>query len=389
MRIGMITGEYPPMQGGVGDFTRELARALATLGHEVFVLSRPTGTGANDPGVHVSPIVRRWGIRSISTVGRWARENRLDVLNLQYQTAAYDMSPWIHVMPRVLRTPFVVTFHDLRFPYLFPKAGPLRPWIVRELARGAEGVIVTNREDEIELAEAHGISPLRRIPIGSNIAPDIPPDYSRDSHRAALGVGNDELLIGFFGFLNRSKGPDLLIRALARISAQGVPAKLLMIGGRAGSSDPTNAEYGRQIDALIEEMGLSDSVLWTGFIGDQDVSACLRAVDVCALPYRDGISFRRGTLMAALAHGCPVVSTRPPIPLPELREGENVVLVKPNDPDALADAILRVWSDSELRARLARGSAELAGLFTWERIAMETAAFFEDVLSVKRPAPHR
>jgi len=41
MRIGLITGEYPPMQGGVGDFTHELGKALAALGHEVHVLTSP------------------------------------------------------------------------------------------------------------------------------------------------------------------------------------------------------------------------------------------------------------------------------------------------------------------------------------------------------------
>ncbi|MBU0702261.1 MAG: glycogen/starch synthase [Chloroflexi bacterium] len=39
MRIGLISGEYPPDQGGVGDFTRELARALADIGHEIHVIA--------------------------------------------------------------------------------------------------------------------------------------------------------------------------------------------------------------------------------------------------------------------------------------------------------------------------------------------------------------
>ena len=45
-------------------------------------------------------------------------------MNIQYQTAAYGMSPFIHFLPDALRPiPVVTTFHDLRFPYLFPKAG--------------------------------------------------------------------------------------------------------------------------------------------------------------------------------------------------------------------------------------------------------------------------
>ena len=43
MKIGLITGEYPPQQGGVGDFTRELARALIAAGHEAQVITTAAG----------------------------------------------------------------------------------------------------------------------------------------------------------------------------------------------------------------------------------------------------------------------------------------------------------------------------------------------------------
>ncbi len=62
MRIGMITGEYPPMQGGIGAYTRILAGEMAAQGHEVFVLSR-TGTTSNNPHVQLSA--------SIDQLGRW------------------------------------------------------------------------------------------------------------------------------------------------------------------------------------------------------------------------------------------------------------------------------------------------------------------------------
>jgi hypothetical protein len=135
MRIGMITGEYPPMQGGVGAFTHILAGEMAALGHDVLVLSRAK-TQNDDPRVDLTPAVQRWGIGSLISARRWAREQQLDVVNVQYQTAAYGMSPFIHYLPDVLRPiPVVTTFHDLLYPYLFPKAGRLRDQIVMRLAR--------------------------------------------------------------------------------------------------------------------------------------------------------------------------------------------------------------------------------------------------------------
>jgi glycosyltransferase involved in cell wall biosynthesis len=93
---------------------------------------------------------------------------------------------------------------------------------------------------------------------------------------------------------------------------------------------------------------------------------------VIVLPYRDGISFRRGSLHAALAHGCPIISTHPSVPLPELVEGENILLVPPDAPEALSQAAQRLHADPALWQRIGQGAAALAKQFTWDHIAERT-----------------
>jgi glycosyltransferase involved in cell wall biosynthesis len=383
MRIGLITGEYPPDQGGVGDFTRELGRALAELGHEVHVITTNPKPQIPIPN-HSSPITNLTVHRVIEgwQWGCWkqilaqARCLQLDVLNVQYQAAAYRMHPAINFVPRRQGRPSVaVTFHDLKVPYLFPKAGPLRWWAVRMLARRADGVIATNHEDYVRLEREIPLARLGMIPIGSNIAPAPPPGYDRAAERARRGIEPGDLLLGYFGFLNESKGGEELIRALALLVERGLPAHLLMVGGRVGSSDPTNEVYAEYAERLIAGLGLTQRVHWTGYSRPEEVSAALLALDVCVLPYRGGVSFRRGTLHACLAHGRAIVTTRPALPLPEVRDGENLLLAAPRDPQALADGVMRLAMDPALRERLEAGAAALAAGFTWERIARQTAAF--------------
>ncbi len=386
MRIGQITGEYPPMQGGVGAFTQELGRALIALGHEVFVYTDRRAAPDPSGALHVTAQARGWGIGTLWRVRRWAEARRLDVVNLQYQAAAYGMTPPIHFLPRVLRRPrVVVTFHDLLVPYLFPKAGPLRRRAVLTLARSADGVIVTNAGDEAQLAAERGIARLARIPIGSNIHPAPPPNYQRAAWRAAHGYAPRDFVIGYFGFLNASKGVETLLEAVAALRADGMSAHLLMIGGRTGTSDPTNAAYAAQIEARVTALGLDEVVTWTGFVDDAAVSAHLLAADVVALPYRDGASYRRGSLMAALAHGCAIVSTQPRSDTPDLRDGEHALLVPPDDVQALATALRALAADDALRARLGANARELAQQFAWERIAARTAAFFETLREKRAP----
>ncbi len=375
MHVGLVTGEYPPMEGGVGAFTREIARAMAAAGHTVSVFTRAAARGEPEPGITTYAVVgSRWGWRANHTVRAWAQQSGIDVLNIQFETAAYDMHPAIHWLPvSIPSVPVVVTFHDLRVPYLFPKAGMLRTRLLQKLARDADGVISTDRADERALRE-WGISPVEWIPIGSNISAAPPGECDRTRWREQLGAAPGDLLIAYFGFLNETKGGLVLIEALARLVGQGVPARLVMIGGRAGASDPTNHAYGQRVDAAIVRHGLADRVHWTGFVDDDGVSGCFYASDVTALPYLDGVSLRRGTLMAALAHGRAIVTTHPQTEAPEL---DGVVrTVAAGDPAALAAEILTVWQDGDLRARLERAALAASRAFSWDGIAARTLEFY-------------
>lgn len=379
MRIGFVTGEYPPMQGGIGDVTRELARMMAAQGHQIYVFTRIQARGASEPNVEVLPAVNgRWGWSTNSLIRAWAANNRLDVIDIQFQTAAYNMHPSIHWLPDSIRAvPVVVTFHDLRVPYLLPKAGPAREWIVRRLARRADGVITTNHADEITLRNRWHIEHVRRIPIGSSIDAGLPPDYDRPTRRAAMGIGPDNLLIGYFGFLNNSKGGLVLLEALRQLIAQGIPAHLVMIGGRVGASDPTNADYAAQVDAFISRHSLDGYLHWTGFTEGSELSAWFHDSDLIALPYLDGASLRRSSLMTVLAQGRPIVTTTPQMDIPELADA--IEVAPPNDPGALAASMLYLWQDPTRRNALEQAARLAAHEFGWEGIARKTIDFFREL----------
>lgn len=383
MRIGLISGEYPPMQGGLGDFTRQLALAFADAGHEPHVIAKfikDMPMHETEQGVMVHRLVTAWNWETRRRIEGFDRLYHPDVLNLQYQAAAYQMHPAINLLPGALakRIPTVVTFHDLRVPYLFPKAGPLRWKSIVAMAKGASACITTNVEDRDTLL-GEGVRDAFMIPIGSNIAPAELDGFDRAAWARANGIALDEVLIGYFGFMNESKGGETLIRALGELRARGLNAGLLHIGGQTGDSDPTNMVYAARLEQLAAGLGVKDRVHLTGFLDERGVSEAFAACVCVALPYRDGASFRRGTLMAALAHGCAIVTTHPHVALPEVRDGENLLLAPPDDPLALADAIARILNDEALRARLQAGAAQLSKLFGWGNIAVETVKVFEYV----------
>ncbi len=384
MKIGLVTGEYPPMQGGVGDFTRELARSLAKQGQDVHVITGRNNC-ADDAGVTVHSVIKSWGLRCWRQIAAVARQQQLDVLNIQYEPAAYAMQVGVNFLPsryarRLIKAPIVTTYHDLLMPYLFPKAGPLRWKVVEYLARRSDATIVTNEEDRLRLVNLQlPTANLQLIPIGSNIDPAQAGVFDVVEERERWHVRRDEFTIGYFGFLNLSKGGEVLMQAMRLLLDQHLPIRLLLIGGRTGTSDPTNAAYASQVDQLIATLNLQSQVTSTGFLEPSDVSRTMLASDVLALPYVDGASLRRGSLMAAIAHGRAIVTTEPRYPIEGLTHNESALFVPPNDPAALAQAIKQVIIDPELRSRLAQAVRKVARLYAWDRIAAQTVAVFERV----------
>ena len=162
-------------------------------------------------------------------------------------------------------------------------------------------------------------------------------------------------MLCYFGFLNASKGGEMLVDVLANLVEQSYDAHLLMIGGRVGASDPTNYAYLQQVEARIEQLGLSPALHWTGHVPAPEVSAAFLASDLCLLPYQDGASYRRGSFMAALEHGMPIVTTTPTVTYPDLVDGETCCWPRPTMPPPkplLAPASLLMPSYAPVSARM-------------------------------------
>ncbi|MEW5957584.1 MAG: glycosyltransferase family 4 protein [Chloroflexota bacterium] len=390
-RVTFLTGEYPPMQGGIADHTALLAQALAPLDVQSSILiSRRWPASAHDalPDIPVYAGVSNWGWRCWPAVTHFIDAHRPDVLHIQYQAAAFDLGGWVNWLPWFLKrrrraTRLVTTFHDLRIPYIFPKVGPFRWRSILALAQHSDAVICTNRADLQTLQQALDSPPqLAHIPLGSNADPQPPADFDRLAWRSRYRAGVDTLLLAYFGFLNVSKGGEELIEALAGLRQQGIDARLVLIGGEVGHADPTNRAYAQQVQALIERRGLAGFVFRTGYIDLPQVSANLLAADAVVMPYRDGVSFRRTTLIAALRHGCPVVSTTPADPglIPEIRPGENMLLAPPGDAAGLAETIAALAGAAALREKLAKGAKQLGELFEWPKIAGATLELYHTVM---------
>jgi glycosyltransferase involved in cell wall biosynthesis len=355
-----VTGEYPPDVGGVGDYTAHLRSALEGLGWRSEVLTRRQ--------------VRRWDARSLIALAR--ATPRQGIVHIEYQAGAFDLLGDVCLMPSLLRAAnssvrVVTTFHDVRVPYLFPKAGALRAAAVRLLARTSDAVVAASAADLRVLGGPTGRH--YQVPIGSNLACDPPPGYLRSAFRAALGLTEDALLVAYFGLLNASKGLPLLLHTFERVVAVRPDARLLLLGGGVGASDPTDRQTAAGLRQSLAALG--DRVIRTGWLEPAKVSAHLLAADIALLPYADGASARRGSLLACATHGLPIVSTAPAAP-----EVASAIEVSQPSAEALANAVLGLAVDSARRDGFASAARALADAVAWPRIAADHVAIYNRLL---------
>jgi glycosyltransferase involved in cell wall biosynthesis len=274
----------------------------------------------------------------------------------------------------------VTTFHDLRVPYLFPKAGWLREWAVRHLARASQGVVAVAEGDEGPLAAwtrgARRPVGVTLVPLGNHFDAPPPPDFERGAWRGSLGVGHDTFLLGHLGLVNRSKGVDALVRALGALRAAGRDVRLLMIGDQLGASDPTNAAYLEEVKRLIASLRLAPFVQWTGYEPPARIAAWLRCLDLAVLPFADGATLRRTSLIGAWSQGAPVLTTAPPAPAAWLRDPPAAATVPAATEPHLAAAIAALHDAPERRATLAATGLALSQRFAWPDVARRTLAVY-------------
>jgi len=231
---------------------------------------------------------------------------------------------------------------------------PLDALFTRWVLARTDAYVVMSESVEADL---HRLAPgalYKRVPhpVYSQYASAMP----RAEARASLGLEGDVVL--YFGFVRAYKGLDTLIDALPAILARR-PVTLVIAGE---FYDPVLSYRER-----IERAGVAARVrLLDRYLADEEVRRLFAAADVCVLPYRSAT--QSGVIQVAYAAGCPVITTRVG-GLPEfVSEGRSGYTVPPEDPAALAGAVLAFYEAGGREAH-AEGVRRQAALYSWDALA--------------------
>lgn len=194
-------------------------------------------------------------------------------------------------------------------------------------------------------------------------------DMTKEEARRILGIKDDERVLLFFGYVRKYKGLDSLLEAMPKIiENEGDARYRLMVVGDFGESLD---EYMAKIDSL----GIRDHLdIHDGYIPNKDIEKFFAACDVVMLPYLSAT--QSGIVQIAFGFEKPVIATNVG-GLPDV-VADNIsgLLVEPNDPPALADAVDRMFSAGMLE-KLHEGVKKESYRFSWDRMSEIIEELFE------------
>jgi glycosyltransferase involved in cell wall biosynthesis len=352
-------------------------KLLQSWGYEVHAVASPEGGHKNE----VETIgVRCWDIpfvRSPVSLKNLTAYQKLKALLIQEH---YDLihvhtplAAWLGRLAakRTGQGPVLYTAHGFHFykgaPWLYWLFYYPAEWIA---ARWTDGLIVMNSED-YERAQKMGFNPEKNLffvhGVGVDLEPFSPIPKSEASVREELGLGNQDVVVTCVAEFTPAKNHAFLLAAWRRVTAEEPRAHLLLVGDG-------------QLKKSIERKIMLEGVRNVHFLGFRsDVPRLLQGTDIFVLPSR-----REGlprSIMEAMAAGKPVIAAKIRGSRDLVAHGVTGLLVELGDLNGLAQALLQLIRDQELRHKMGEAGQSQIQDYALPRVLAEMAAIYSRYLS--------
>lgn len=385
-RIGVNACTLSERVSGIGRYTHEILTQLVDRGHEWFLYSHcPIIVGDwSQPRVRMRvanlPEAINLPNRALrlawaqTVLPRWASHDNVDL----FWSPAHNLP---HYLPK--RIARVVTVHDLVWKHAGETMRPLARWLdamqTPAAVRLADRVITVSRHTAQDLVEEmpEAESKVRVVHLGGA---SLYPAVASPESLSLMRIDRPYFL--FVGTLEPRKNLYRLLEAFATLPEDIKKNTLLVIAGGKGWGDVN-------VQAVASQLGLSGCIRVVGYVSEESLATLYAHALFLAMPsLYEGFGL---PILEAMAHGTPVL-TSDCSSMPEVA-GDAGLLVNPHDVGALANGLLALILNENMRHDLARRARVNAGRFSWQKAADETLRVFDEALDERRckinPHAHR
>ncbi|MFC4311612.1 glycosyltransferase [Steroidobacter flavus] len=388
MRILIITGSFPPMRCGVGDYTSQLAHTLASDGESTVAVltsteARPSRT---HPDLCVLPIVDSWQWKELRKILRAVRSWGPDIIHIQYPTLGYGSTALPSFLAPVLRLsgfPIVQTWHEPNSLRLFRRPIHFLNFVARAITPGGLVVVRPDFRERTDRLLRWGVltKSVQHIPNASAIPPINFGVDEREKIRSRYAPPGTRL-VAFFGFIYPRKRVELLFDIV-----NPEDSHLVLVGDGFREQDlrlysstmyQLNKQYHERLVQLSRSERWKGKVTMTGFLPRHEAASVLAVADAVVLPVLDGGAGFNTSIHAAQAQGTFVLTTS------TTRHGydasEHTYFAREDDLEEMRMALL------DHQTKRAQGSNAVV-LRAWQSIARSHFELYRSQLARTLKAP--
>lgn len=384
VRILVVTPDFPLWDGGIATVALEVANGLQRLGHEIVVLAPSqdprdreydgtlpyeTVRLRNVKARHVKTLYHAW------ETARLVRLRRFDVVMAQSWFPSGIAACWASGRYGV---PYTVTVHGNEILHHRFRTPYWTGWMHR-VFEAASAVLCVSSATAGKILSVLGAGETleRKIRVVRNgVDPDRFIAVAAPSVRGRYGLEGKKVILTLARLVER-KGQDKLIEALPAIRRE-IPDVRYVICGK-GSDEA-------RLRRIAAEQGVSEEVVFAGFVPNEVRGAFYDACDIYAMPSREipekgDVEGFGITYLEANAFGKPVIGGRSGGVSEAVIDGLTGILVDPCDVEEIASACIRLLKDPDLSERLGRqGRDRVRQEFNWDGICRELADIMEGIL---------